>query len=158
MLWMWMSNYFVMSVGKCDLLKRKLCLMSAQFFNLSNFRFGKIYSFEMGLDNTMSNLFVKNHRVKDEFIYFMIHSTYQMHHLLALIAQGVMLAFWPFVVQKEKRLIRISTKSSNTSNNMDTEIPRYNDREPPIADTMVPVICKMRLYPIGYLLSFMPLK
>ena len=131
--------------------------MSAQFFNLSNFRFGKIYSFEMGLDNTVSNLFVKNHRVKDEFIYFMITSTYQMHHLLAFIAQGVMLAFWPFVVQKEKRLIRISTKSSNTSNNMDTEIPRYNDREPPIADTMVPVICKMRLYPIGYLLSFMPL-
>ena len=41
---------------------------------------------------------------------------------------------------------------------MDTEIPRYNDREPPIADTMVPVICKMRLYPIGYLLSFMPLE
>ena len=82
---------------------------------------------------------------------------YRIHHLLAFIAQGVMLAFWPFVVQKEKRLIRISTKSSNTSNNMDTEIPRYNDREPPIADTMVPVICKMRLYPIGYLLSFMPL-
>ena len=38
----------------------------------------------------------------------------------------------------------MSTKSSNTSNNIDTEIPRYKDREPPIADTIVPVICKIK--------------
>ena len=49
----------------------------------------------------------------------------------------------------------MSTKSSNTSNNIDTEIPRYKDREPPIADTIVPVICKIKSNQIGYLLSLM---
>ena len=103
----------------------------------------------MGLDNAISNLSLKNHRVVDTFVRFITNFKSLVYVIFsAFIVQGVMLTFWPFVVQKEKRLIRMSTKSSNTSNNIDTEIPRYKDKEPPIADTMVPVICKMRLYPL----------
>ena len=110
----------------------------------------------MGLDNAISNLSLKNHRVVDTFVRFITNFKSLVYVIFsAFIVQGVMLTFWPFVVQKEKRLIRMSTKSSNTSNNIDTEIPRYKDREPPIADTIVPVICKIKSNQIGYLLSLM---
>ena len=119
------------------------CVAPIELFPI--FWFSKMYKYDMGLDNAISNLSLKNHRVVDTFVRFITNFKSLVYVIFsAFIVQGVMLTFWPFVVQKEKRLIRMSTKSSNTSNNIDTEIPRYKDREPPIADTIVPVICKIK--------------
>ena len=41
------------------------------------------------------------------------------------------------VVQNVNNEINMSTKNSNTSNIIETETPRYSERDPPIADIIV---------------------
>ena len=45
-----------------------------------------------------------------------------------------------FPEQKENNEMKMSIKNSSTSNIMETDIPRYNDNDPPIAETIVVVI------------------
>jgi hypothetical protein len=48
----------------------------------------------------------------------------------------------PFPEQKENNAIKMSIKNSSTSNIMETDTPRYNDNDPPRAETIVLVSYK----------------
>ena len=42
----------------------------------------------------------------------------------------------PLVEQNENNEIKMSIKNSNTSNILETHIPRYKDNDPPMAETI----------------------
>ena len=48
------------------------------------------------------------------------------------------------VVQNVNNEIKMSTKNSKTSNIIETETPKYRERDPPIEDTKDPVNCIKR--------------